>query len=386
MFALADNFVATDESEISADGQLRIELDPDSLTDGSIRILGSVIATRSTLRGTNRSDTVVVTPTTSTGALVVETGDGDDTVHTNQGNVQFSGGEGMDLLKMIGDNVHLNLLALPDGALESIETIDIRGDGGNSLSLSLQKIANQTSATGRMDLWHDDGDQIDYGSGWSADQPILIDGELVHVLRQNGTEIRTQNPTPYLNPLNRFDVNRSGTVTASDALAIINRLSRIGSRNPDGLKLPIEIADLEGFFYLDPNNDKRMSALDALNIINALSRISVGGESEDAVDSAALSVGFFLPPTSRVATNTTGFRVNEDVFTAANETVAATISPTIGANPSTVTPITPNRSTTDQADRSILAELEYDSRLDDTLTLLANDWLALHYDESAEGR
>ena len=71
------------------------------------------------------------------------------------------------------------------------------------------------------------------------------------------------------NPANHFDVDRSGLVSAQDALMVINALSTSD--------LPIIVLDSvpsPPTRFLDVNADDRVTALDALSIINALFRNS----------------------------------------------------------------------------------------------------------------
>jgi thiol-disulfide isomerase/thioredoxin len=72
---------------------------------------------------------------------------------------------------------------------------------------------------------------------------------------------------PYRNPDNTFDVNNSGSVTALDALNIINELSRGGQR-----VLPTEGPEVTGIKFVDVTGDGTISALDALRVINQLAR------------------------------------------------------------------------------------------------------------------
>jgi hypothetical protein len=85
-----------------------------------------------------------------------------------------------------------------------------------------------------------------------------------------------ENLTPYHNPDNPYDVNHTGEVTASDALAIINYLNVFGPG-------PVGQGDT-GFFY-DVNADGMVTALDALLVLNEINRLlngggTVGGERE----------------------------------------------------------------------------------------------------------
>ena len=89
----------------------------------------------------------------------------------------------------------------------------------------------------------------------------------------------TENETPFHNEDSPFDVDGNGSVTAADALAIINYLNIYGP-GPVGFGDP-------GFGY-DVNGDGFVTALDALLILNELNIQSinggngtVGGEPED---------------------------------------------------------------------------------------------------------
>ncbi|MFK8111738.1 MAG: dockerin type I domain-containing protein [Rubripirellula sp.] len=83
-------------------------------------------------------------------------------------------------------------------------------------------------------------------------------------------------PPLFQNPADDFDVNNNGSVTANDALVIINRLASRGgpadlnpaSEQPNGV-------------FLDPNGDYRLTALDALVVINEVGRRRNAGETEE---------------------------------------------------------------------------------------------------------
>ena len=79
------------------------------------------------------------------------------------------------------------------------------------------------------------------------------------------------------NPKNELDVNDDGSVTASDALEVINHLSRNESND-------IALLALDAFF-LDSNADGRVSAADALAVINGMNRLSLASHS-DLIDQA----------------------------------------------------------------------------------------------------
>ena len=81
-------------------------------------------------------------------------------------------------------------------------------------------------------------------------------------------------PPLFQNPKNEFDVDASGFVASSDALAIINELQfRVNNA-----KLDPETEQPKPNLFLDANGDYLVTALDALVVINALSL--QGGETE----------------------------------------------------------------------------------------------------------
>jgi hypothetical protein len=77
----------------------------------------------------------------------------------------------------------------------------------------------------------------------------------------------TDNDLPlWQNPVNPFDCDDNDFVNAIDALLIINRLNRTGSR------YFIPGVDPEAPPYLDTNGDGLLNAIDALVVINELNR------------------------------------------------------------------------------------------------------------------
>jgi hypothetical protein len=80
-----------------------------------------------------------------------------------------------------------------------------------------------------------------------------------------------------------LDVNGSGTVSALDALAIINYL------NSQGAAI-LPATNPTGDMFLDVNGDNAVSALDALQIINFLNSQSTGGASNGVATAGSQSL------------------------------------------------------------------------------------------------
>ena len=80
---------------------------------------------------------------------------------------------------------------------------------------------------------------------------------------------------PWQNPLNAYDVNDDGRVSALDALQVINAINLQGVGELGG-------ASPQAPPYIDVNGDGRLTALDALLVINVLNTIR-NGDGEAAV-------------------------------------------------------------------------------------------------------
>ena len=257
---------------VQAGGNANISTSPGASDPTQITVLGDLSAMRTTVTGTDEDDAINLSPASVSGAVRVEAGNGDDEITSTQPDAEFSGGDGNDRYRLAGTGLTLDLTVLPSGGAEGVETIEIAD--GNSLDLDFEDAA----ALGiQVRVEQRAGDPLDLGEGWTTEDPIIVANEFLHVFKQGDNEVRVANQSPYLNPFKNLDVNRSGTVTALDALLIINRLGR---QVPIDITTPISAEDLDDFLYLNTNNDTRFSALDALFVINGLSAIFLGGEGE----------------------------------------------------------------------------------------------------------
>ncbi len=99
-------------------------------------------------------------------------------------------------------------------------------------------------------------------------------------------DIVDDEPPKFQNPVNRFNVNNGGSVTAGDALEVINELNRLAG-SPE---LDPATNDPNGLF-IDVNGDYRVTALDALEVINELNRL----QSNAPPGGEAILVGDPLP-------------------------------------------------------------------------------------------
>ena len=146
--------------------------------------------------------------------------------------------------------------------------LDIRGGGKNTVQLDPAKVLAISSVTETLTVIADKDDVVNLGDGWKVSGTEIQDGRVVKILTSNPT-LRLIDGNDWRNPVNFNDVNADGSVTARDALDIINETNN-RRFNTGGILM--DVAGLNEFpdSFLDPNNDGRVSALDALQIINFL--------------------------------------------------------------------------------------------------------------------
>ena len=95
----------------------------------------------------------------------------------------------------------------------------------------------------------------------------VLDGDAVILKEEQFNFTITRPNLPLLNSVNAFDVDANGRVEPLDALRIINFLQRKLGTNVQ------ELADVAKFFY-DTNGSNTVSAADALVVINQLARLA----------------------------------------------------------------------------------------------------------------
>ncbi len=191
----------------------------------------------------------------------------------------FDGGSGTDFLKL---NEAGQTLDLTTGkvVVRDLEGVDITGTGDNKLILDLAKVKTASTTTDRLSVVFNAGDTIQFGTGFIADLPQIVSGLFTHIIKEasvGGTaEVYVRNDRAYQNPLNRFDADRDGTIRPSDALRIINEIRRRGA---GPLVTPTTSGQISKL-YFDVSGNNSLTALDALQIINAIARIIRGGQAE----------------------------------------------------------------------------------------------------------
>ncbi len=184
------------------------------------------------------------------------------------------------VLRLSG-NQFIDTTTIGNAALQGIDEIDLTV-GDHQLILDGPQIASLTHANQLLVVF-DSADVVTVGSEWSLGVVELGDNDqLIRRIVAGDVIVSLDGTDDYTNPINPFDVNRSGDVTAIDALNVINELSaRRFSVDPQGAVRDPKNVDLNRFRYYDVSRDFRITALDALRVINELARQS-NGEGESA--------------------------------------------------------------------------------------------------------
>ena len=62
---------------------------------------------------------------------------------------------------------------------------------------------------------HNQGDTVNYGTGWTVEIPQIVDGQYVHVLTQGTVTIQIVNTITFQNPFQTLDTIRNGAIAPS---------------------------------------------------------------------------------------------------------------------------------------------------------------------------
>ncbi len=102
------------------------------------------------------------------GADALHAGPGNDTLVWDPADLRVDGGYGSDTLRLAGAGVTLNLDNLSGSQLRGIESIDVTGTGGNTLSLNVQDLLNLSDTSNKLTVIGDTNDAIVATGGWGT--------------------------------------------------------------------------------------------------------------------------------------------------------------------------------------------------------------------------
>jgi hypothetical protein len=191
--------------------------------------------------------------------------------------------------------VTLDTLSLTDfsSTLPEGEGVDIRGTSNNTRVAGIESVKVASSTTDTLGFASKAGDTITIPTGWRAELPQFVDGQFTHIISDaaaDGTaRVEVRNDHFFTNPLNRFDVDRNGSIQPLDALLILNAIRSLGS---GPIALPTNNDEISTI-YFDVSGDNNLTPLDALSVLNALSRISGGVKPEGESVSPLIGLSTF---------------------------------------------------------------------------------------------
>lgn len=206
---------------------------------------------------------VSVSQTTSS-SFQIRMGGGDQRVSIDQ--LHFPAidlGAGSDTLAIDADGP----VDLTDGSVQltGVDAIDLSETSATQLTINPSAIT-QISDSSMLRITAGAEDQVNLvGSEWAVDPPTWVGGRRLHHMVTDQAMLELSNENGWLNPLNRYDINRSGDVTALDALRVINLLATL-----DRTDLTIDNVGVLDAEYVDSSDDQIVSPLDALLVINYL--------------------------------------------------------------------------------------------------------------------
>ncbi|MCM2372822.1 Ig-like domain-containing protein, partial [Aporhodopirellula aestuarii] len=187
----------------------------------------------------------------------------------------------VDSIVLESNGETIDMTTYDETVLATVTTIDIRGNGINSLVVDANKITRLTPNQ-TLIVISDRGDEITFDSGWKFDSVQIVNGLLQRVFRNGTAKVRVVGPTDWTNPILSPDVSGDGDVSAVDALRIINALNQKLVSNDAGVLVDATTVDPGLYAFYDVNGDSILSALDALVVINELNRLDSEAAREPA--------------------------------------------------------------------------------------------------------
>ncbi len=198
------------------------------------------------------------------------------------GGINIAGAGGVNKLVLSGEgNIDLTD---PKIVVTDISNVELSSSASNKITVDAASINRLSPVARTIKFTTGASAQIDVVNQieWRMTEPIIVGGRFILTAQNqnaSGERIQVDAARPYRNVLQVGDVNNSGVVTASDALAVILELNqRLFTDSSGNLVDPTQVTTPFGD-YLDVNGDGKATAADALNVINILFQQSLGSGS-----------------------------------------------------------------------------------------------------------
>ena len=181
--------------------------------------------------------------------------------------LKYDGGEGFDVVRWTQGTV---ADLREKNGLRNVERLVVDSEFDPLLFLSPESVAQMIEpGRGQLEVHITQSGLLDLSGEWDVSMLPSEEGPNQHRLTSGQTTIVLQDAYPLTNPLQRYDVDFDGNISAGDALKIINQIGRTA----DGSE---QTGELQYRYYFDVGGDGTISARDALLVINALGRENQG--------------------------------------------------------------------------------------------------------------
>ena len=224
------------------------------------------------------AQTITIEPLRQTRGLIqIDARGGDDTVFLNSRRfTSIDGGDGQDRLIVnfdelgVGSESSFDLVSMLDNRVSGFEEIVVDNQANTPVVVDVNQLGKISGGTESLLVRLGERQVAEFSGELNAEIPVLVDDEFAQVFRTGDLVIHVINDNPWRNLANIYDVNRSGSVSPADALAIINAVDEQGF-----VDLPVitSLDQFDGFFY-DVSGDQRLAPSDALMVIDLLSERS----------------------------------------------------------------------------------------------------------------
>ncbi len=203
------------------------------------------------------------------------------------GGLQLHGAEGQNTIVIVGEGGAIDFTD-PLIAATQFELVDLSSGDANSVEINAAVVTAFSPTEKRLRILSGPGDNILVADAptWRLTDPINQSGTFLLTaanLAGGNETLEVGVPHAWQNFLQAGDVNNDGSVTALDALRVINELGRRQFSDAETRVLldPPSVVIWPGV-YFDQNGDDRATALDALRVINELARQANPGSQIEA--------------------------------------------------------------------------------------------------------
>jgi hypothetical protein len=156
----------------------------------------------------------------------------------------IDGGGGSNQLIIGPGDADLDLTTTGRTDLARFDTIDLSDPAASQVALNAAVIPALAPVTNTIRVIAGLEDELDFedASDWRMDEPLVDDGKFIltatHLADANDPSVETDNPRAWHNFVQPSDVNNDGSISALDALRVINELARIATTTIGGELAP----------------------------------------------------------------------------------------------------------------------------------------------------